>query len=172
MDTKFIKAIQDAGWQIVHVERDSAVMGCSREGCGLKSRIKAGAVVPMAAKKVPALAEIAINGFDDARMFLRQRREDLALSMENVELVAGIAVTYINKFEKDDPSKIPNIETFVDWVAALGYQVVLRPTDLPPYTMRIISETRTELGKRVKRTRYYQAQREGRRATALKLPQE
>lgn len=159
MDPKFLKRIQEAGWQIVHVEHDSAVMGCKREGCGLKSRIKSGAAIPMAASKLPALAEHAVNGFDDARVFLRQRRENLALSIKDVELVAGIAVDYAAKFEKDEPSKIPNVETFIDWAGALGYQVVLRPVELPPYTVRVIAETRTMVKSRIRMARQLRQKR-------------
>lgn len=170
MDPKFIKDVQEAGWQIVHVDEASLVMGCPNAGCGLKSRIKVGASIPQTPCATPALAEIKINGFDDARVFLRERRENLALSIRDVELVAGIAGDFAAKFEKDNPSKYPNVETFIDWVSALGYQIVLRPADLPPYTVRIIAETRDKLKSRVIMLPYHRAQRKRRaqREAALK----
>lgn len=146
----FLRAVQMGGWQIVTADSETVWAGCPRAGCGLTVKIKPGAAIPTSCRAVPDLSEVVIDGFEDARRAMRARREQLGLSIRNVEEAAGLADDYLAKFEKDDPSKIPNAQSFMEWIQALGYEVVLRPRALPPYTMRIISETRDQLRARRK----------------------
>ena len=88
-------------------------------------------------------------------MFLRDRREGLGLTIREVEESAGITVDFLAKFEKDDPSKFPNAQTFFEWAKTLGYEVVLRPAPLPPTTLRILSDTRAKLRMRLTKFRIH-----------------
>lgn len=145
---EFLQKCQKAGWNIIAADEGAVFGACPRAGCGLRVKLQEGKEVPQTEKPNPALAEVLVAKFDDARMAMRERREQLGLSIKDVEDIAGLAVDYLAKFERDNPSKIPNAETFIEWCQSLGFTVVLRPTGLPPYALRIISETRPLLGKR------------------------
>lgn len=142
---EFLREVQGGGWLIITADSETVYAGCPRQGCGLQIKLKPGATVPASCRANPDLAEVVIEGFDDARRAMRARREQLGLSIRNVEEAAGLADDYLAKFEKDDPAKIPNAQSFIEWIQSLGHELVLRPKGLPPYTMRIISETRDQL---------------------------
>lgn len=156
---KFLREIQAAGWLIKAVDEGIAYGACPRSDCGLTVKLRSGTKIPEACKPGPALAEVLIERFDDARIFLRDRRDALLLTIREVEEVAGISVDFLAKFEKDDPSKIPNTQTFIEWAQALGYEVVLRPGTLPAYALRTISNTRAVAGRRKTMLRHSRARR-------------
>lgn len=161
VDVKFLRDVQSAGWVIRAVDQGGVLAGCPRSGCALKVKLRQGARIPDTCRPGPDLAEVTVGVFDDARVFLRQRRNDLALNIKEVEEVAGITVDYLAKFEKDNPSKIPNAQTFIEWAQSLGYAVVLRPDRLPVYALRTITDTRAVAASRIKMQAHHQARREG-----------
>lgn len=163
LSPEFMRQIQQAGWVILAADEEVVIGACPRAGCGLKVRLQEGREIPQTEKSNPALAEIPVEQFDDARVAMRDVRERLGLSIKDVEEAAGLAVDYLAKFEKDDPSKIPNAQTFLEWIQALGYTVVLRPTGLPPYTLRIIAQTRQLLGVRRSSFRHFRKVRRERK---------
>lgn len=160
IDPEFLAAIQRAGWRIVAVEPTSALCSCRRDGCGLTVRLQQGEKFPVTDRKGPDVAEQVVSSFEDARVFLRQKREHLALTIADVEAGAGIASDFLAKFEKDNPSKIPNAQTFIEWASSLGYQLVLRPGDIPKNMLRMISDTRQGIKRRRFRTVHFRKLRE------------
>lgn len=171
MDGEYLRAVQAAGWMIVAVETDSVWIGCPRAGCNLKTRLKSGGHIPAVCRTDPPLPEIPVVGYlNDARPALRERRQQLGLTIRDTEDVSGIADDHLAKMEKDDPSKIPNILTFVDWAASMGYDVVLRPSVLPPVTIARIVETREALERRKAHFRHFGRVRKGRAVAALPKP--
>lgn len=163
MNTNFLKAIQRAGWSLVSVTDDAAVAKCPAHGCGLRAKLAEGTHVPQVdANLHRSRLDMPVSGFDQLRLLLRDRREELGLSIHEVEEVAGIAVDFLAKFEKDDPSKLPNFQTAVEWMQALGYEVILRPTEMTPYALRTICDTRAKLGSRQKRHEIDKRRREER----------
>ena len=159
----FLRALQSAGWLIKAVDEDKATVSCPRSGCGLNLTYRPGRKIHQSCAKEPTIAECPVRGFDDARVFLRQRREDLALSIKDVEEVAGMAVDHLAKFEKDDSVRIPNAQIFFEWVQALGYQVVLKPAELPVYALRIVAESRDKVAMR---KRHFRIRKERRARSA------
>lgn len=160
---EFMARCQKAGWVVLAADESTVIGGCPRSGCGLRVKLQEGKEVPQTEKTNPALAEVIVEQFDDARVAMRDVRERLGLSIKDVEDAAGLAVDYLAKFEKDDVVKIPNAQTFLEWIQALGYTVVLRPTGLPPYTLRIIAQTRAGLGRRKQSFRHFRKVRALRR---------
>jgi transcriptional regulator with XRE-family HTH domain len=160
LDADFLRAVQRAQWLIKAADEGSVIARCPRAGCTLTVRLSPGNPIPQTCRVGPDLLEKVVQSFEDARLFLRERREDLALSIRDVEEVAGVATDHLAKWEKDGPSKIPNTETFLEWAASLGYEVVLRPAPLPPVALRAIIETRPLIKRRVQRVNRTRARRE------------
>lgn len=162
LDQFFLRQLQRFGWIILAAEENRVLCGCPREGCEVKLCLTPKSHIPQTSGKGPDYAEIIITGFEDARPFLREHRENLGVTIRELEEAAGIAVDFLAKFEKDDPSKIPNVQTFIEWAQTLGYEVVLRPGKLPPIMLRIISETRDKLQQRRTKFRIHRARRASR----------
>ena len=142
VDAKLLAAVQDAGWLITRADEECVVGSCRRAGCGLKATFRPGRSVASTHRPGPSQHEQVVEGFEDSRKFLGARRRDLNLTIAEVEEIAGMAQDYLAKFEKENPSKIPNAITFIEWAQALGYEVVLRPSDLSRMALRVIAETR------------------------------
>lgn len=159
MDAAFLRAVQKAQWLIMGADEDHVIARCPRAGCSLTVKLRPGNVIPQTCRSGPDLAETVVGSFEDARLFLRARREDLGFSIRDIEEIAGVATDHLAKWEKDAPSKIPNTETFLEWAASLGYEVVLRPVPLPPVALRAIIETRPLLRRRAKRNQQYRQKR-------------
>lgn len=169
LTTGFVKDVQGAGWNVIASDVESVWVGCPRGGCNLRLRIKAGSSIPTVCRAKAPLPEIVVNSYlNDARPALRERRVELGLTIKDVEDVSGIAPDHLAKMEKDNPSKVPNILTFIEQAQALGYDLVLRPSDagLPPVTIGRIVETRPIQEKRKNHMKAFARIRKG-RATAL-----
>lgn len=162
LDQVFLRQIQRAGWTILAADEARVLCGCPRDGCDVRLSLRPDGYIPQTSGKGPDYADVMITNFEDARLFLRRRRESLAYTIREVEEVAGIAVDYLAKFEKDDPSKIPNAMTFIEWAQALGYDVVLRPGKLTPNALRVLAETRDKLQQRRTKFRIHRARRASR----------
>jgi transcriptional regulator with XRE-family HTH domain len=74
----------------------------------------------------------------------RQRRHQLGLSIVEVEDCAGLTADHIAKAETGRPV---NIDTAISWLGALGYEIVLRPVDLPAITLRFVAAKRGALSR-------------------------
>ena len=163
IDTQFLRAVQDQGWQILDVQPDSVTGACPRMGCKVRAKLQPGASIPKTCGSGAALPEFVIVGYDEVRRFLRRRREYLGLSQRDAEECAGMAVDHLAKMEKDDPSRIPNIQTFIEWAQTLGYEVVLRPTDMPLVTLSRLSSIAQGVRRRLQRIGVARERREERR---------
>lgn len=155
---QFLRDVQEAGWQIKGANEGAVLGGCPREGCSLKVNLKPGRPLPVACTSGKERTQVVVRTFEDARIPLRERRKELGLTIKEMEEIAGITVDYAAKFEKDNPSKIPNAETFFEWAQALGYDVVLVPSALPSKALSYIANSRDQQGVR-KRMENYHAQR-------------
>jgi transcriptional regulator with XRE-family HTH domain len=160
MDADFLRAVQRAQWLIKAADEGSVIARCPRAGCTLTVRLSPGGVIPQTCRTGPDFLETVIRSFEDIRLPLREAREDYGLTIADVEQASGMADYHLAKCEKDDPSKIPNIETVISWAGSLGYDVILRRGSLPLLTLRLIVETRPRLKRRVQRNRSSRARRE------------
>ena len=158
MDQKFLIKAQEAGWIVESVEEGSCIVKCPSAGCGMRARVKEKGDVPPRINNRVRLDFVAAS-FDAVRLFLRGRREDLRLNIAEVEEAAGLTVDHLAKFERDNAGKIPNVEMFLLWANALGFEVVLRPTDLPRRTLREIVNTRDRAVRRGRRNQIEQSRR-------------
>jgi hypothetical protein len=161
VDPKFLRDVQRSGWLLNKVERQEVTASCPNQGCGLKVALRPGGAIPQACTPHLAMADVAVGSFGDARKILRKRREDLALTIKELEEVAGAAGDHFAKAEKDDPTKIPNAQIFLEWAASLGFAVILRPVAMPPVALRMISDTRQKTEARRTMQPYHRARREG-----------
>ena len=159
MDPKFLREVQAANWIIMAADGEKLMARCPRAGCTMSVNLKPGGVIPQTCRAGADLTERVVGSFEEARLALRERRENLALTIADVEQAAGLADYHIAKSEKDDPSKIPNIETFLNWAGALGFEVVLKPAPLPLLTLRLLAETRHRVGRRVQRNEISRSRR-------------
>lgn len=167
----FIRQVQDAGWHIVAADVESVWIGCPRGGCNLRTRLKAGSAIPRTCRSEAPVGMIEVDDYlNGARPSLRKRREQLGLTIKDVEEVSGIAGDHLAKIEKDDPSKIPNILTFTDWARSLGFKMVLIPAELPQVTLNVIVETRPAQARRSIVYRQFARIRKGRGVAALPKP--
>ena len=152
VDPSFLKDVQRSGWHIEKVEPDHVIGKCPSHGCALRAKLAQGAKVPAVdpSQDRDKLDE-PIESFDQLRRIMRARREGLGLTMHEVEELAGMSVDFVAKFEKDNPSKLPNMQTTLEWIQSLGYEVVIRKATMPPLTLRTICDTRDKLASRQKR---------------------
>ncbi|MGL6209122.1 MAG: helix-turn-helix domain-containing protein [Paracoccaceae bacterium] len=159
VDPGFLRDVQNAGWLIRSVGQGEVFGMCPRAGCDVVLQFRAGSNVPATCRPVPEFKETIVNGFEDARRHLRKKRERLCVTIAETEDVAGMAVDYMAKFEKDEPSKIPNAQTFFDWCKAMGVEVVLRDGNFPATMLNMISQTRQYLKARRVMQPHHQARR-------------
>lgn len=143
--------IQRAGWIIESVDDYGTFCRCPSFGCNVRVKIKHGANVRACD---PGLNrnpwDVPIGSYEDLRKFLRERREELLLTIPEVEDIAGLTADHLKKAEKDNPSRLPELGTIVLWAQSLGYEVVLRPTQLSKMGLRLIDETSRFRGRRVR----------------------
>lgn len=160
VDPKFLAEVERAGWLVHAVDQDAVIAACPRAGCALRTKLRSGVKVPETCRPGPDLAATRVTNFDVGRVFLRQRRENLGLTIREVEEIAGAATDHFAKAEKDNPSKIPNTEIFIEWAASLGYEVWLVPGQLSPYARRMIVDTRAQLKSRRTMSPHHAARRD------------
>lgn len=152
MEPKFVREVQKAGWHVESVTSDDVVARCPSVGCGLRAKLAQSSKIPVVDPACRRSAvDLPVHDFDDIRKALRTRREELALTIREVEEIGGITVDYLAKFEKDEPSKYPNAMLLIEWAQTLGYEFVLRPADMTPYAIRTICDTRDKEASRQKR---------------------
>jgi len=138
-----LKKAQRAGWIIEGADDDGMLCRCPSAGCGLRVKIKYGGPIQSCD---PGLNRdpraVPIGSYDDVRRLLRERREDLLLTIPEVEEIAGVTKDHFAKAEKENPTRTPGVDIIAEWAAALGYEIVMRPAQLSPLSLRLIDETR------------------------------
>lgn len=154
MNPDTLKAIQKKGWAIETADVGSCTVKCPTPGCKMRARFRHGSSVPQ--RDVPGYSwDQAVGSFDEARESLKVRRQELGLTIAEVEHISGIAGDHLAKFERtnwmDKNLRMPNVETFMEWATALGFDVVLRHGELPPVTLRWIADTRPKIDARRRR---------------------
>lgn len=150
MKPETLREIQRNGWAIETADENTCTAKCPTPGCSMRARFKEGGTIP--AREVPFHSwDRAITSFDQAREALKDRRQELGLTIAEVEHISGIAGDHLAKFEKTDFTRPPNIMIFIEWAQSLGFDVVLRHGELPPVTLRWIAETRPKIDARRRR---------------------
>lgn len=135
----FIRRVQRAGWLLVTVQPESCVARCSRPGCDMQAKFVPNRPIPCVGQDDRSAG---LMGFEALRQTLRRRRHELALTIPEVEAAAGLAADHLAKSEREGSTRPPNFDLCVQWAAALGYELTLRPAALPPITTRLIADSR------------------------------
>lgn len=160
MDADFLKRLQAAGWHVESVTDEKVVARCRSPGCQL--RMKMTERSPLFQSHAPGYGlDYEVNEYEQVRELLRQRREQLGLTIADVEEICGLADGHLAKAEKDGPTRIPRFDVLATWAAGLGFSFVLRPIPLTPYANRIICESRDKLAARTQRFSVEQRRRGG-----------
>lgn len=166
MNIDWLKLVQRSGWTIESADDGTCTVKCPTRGCQMRARFKTGTAIPLRDQPCHTW-DNPVESFSDVRDVLKARRQELGLIIPEVEEISGIAGDHLAKFEKLDTVRMPNAQTFIEWAQSLGFQVILRPTDLPPMTLRYIAETRSKAEARkrrfaIERGREEKARRDGR----------
>jgi transcriptional regulator with XRE-family HTH domain len=152
MDQQHLKQVQAAGWQIEAVQPDHVIARCPSVGCALRAKLALGGPVPAVdPARARSRVEARIQSYDDLRQQLRERREALLLSIREIEEIAGLTVDHLAKLEHDGRTRLPDIQTIMDWCGAVGYEIVLRPVPMTALALRTICDTRDRVDARAKR---------------------
>lgn len=153
MDPKFLKKVEEAGWTVEQSGERQVLARCPAQGCGMKAVLTEGKPVPAVDPDMSRQGlDRPVASYDDARRILRERREDLRLRIHELEEATGTCVDYIAKAEKENPTRIPNFQLFLDWANTLGLEVVLRPTQIDnSLPLRMIADTRERVKHRSRR---------------------
>lgn len=159
---------QAAGWRIEEVETDSCRLACPREGCSVRVTWREGDPVPACSSA--AGPGLVIASHEDFRLLMRAERERLALTISEVEDAAGLSTSHLLKAEKDDPSRVVNLDTAIDWASALGGSLVVVFGPMPVRTLRIVAETREDVSRRRIINETAQARRDERRQRPVESP--
>ena len=155
----WLREVQRRGWRIVAPDEETCVVACDSPTCGLRVKLRQGGTIPPRLTRKDDSGAVVVSSFDGARMALRDRREQLLLTIAEVEDIAGLSSDHLAKAEKDNPDRIINVDLFLHWAGALGFRVVLVPDDLPPITLRTIAQTRRH---QVRRRRHVEVARDAR----------
>lgn len=159
MTPDILEDVQRKGWQIGAVQEDCVLALCKRPGCGVKLMIQPGTPVPNVEAPSAYVREFVMKSFHHMRKLLRQRREELNLTIQDVEEIAGFATAHLAKFERDGVKIAPNMTTVLTWCDVLGFEVILRPKQMPPQTLGVIAETRWLVRRRQKWAAYSRTER-------------
>ena len=160
-DKRFLREVQNAGWNIEAVTENACIGRCPTLGCSMRALMTEGKQIPQRVVPGSPSLDIVVESWDQLKVILKDRREELGLSIREVEEVTGIADDHIAKMEPKNASRQPNVDTLKHWTGGIGYEVVLRPVALPPVTLAMIEETRPKYTDRRKRFAL-ERQRDGR----------
>lgn len=158
MDPKKLREIQEYGWEIAAVKENACFVRCPSRGCGMLARIEDGAKIPHRIKP-EAIGEVRVTQYSDIRDELRARRKELRLTSAEVDDVSGLTSGHIAKAEQDNPYRHITLPVLISWANSLGYNIALLPADLPPVTLRMISDTRKIEEARTRHPRFRTAAR-------------
>ena len=138
--TDWLRAVSDSGWVVEGRDGDRLVIRCPAVGCRVQAMIAPGSVpAPCDPGARRGAWDHPVADYEELKLFLRQRRQDLGFTIEDVDQAAGWpSDRYVSKLEVG-ASKTVTMPTLVLWAGALGYELVLRPTPLPPVARRILA---------------------------------
>lgn len=152
VDTKFLKDIQKAGWSVVSATDTEVIGQCGNVNCQLRAKLTEGSFIPSTCEgRSHRVFEPQIFDLQSWIEVLRDRRQQLCLSIRDVEAVIGHATDSVAKYESQKSDKVPTVEFMFLWSQAVGLDFLARPTNLSNYAVRIISETRGQIPARTKR---------------------
>jgi transcriptional regulator with XRE-family HTH domain len=156
---EFLAAIQKAGWRISAADETCAICRCGNPGCSLQIKLVPNKPIPTAWSDTEVLSWTKITDIQELRLALRSRREDLGLIIPEIEAEAGLADHHLGKIEKDYPTKIPNVQTLLWLMRALGLSMYIAPDEFPKPVLRAIAESRARLDYRRLRVRIFRGLR-------------
>ena len=145
MTPEFLRDVQRHGYMIEAVTEDACIARCPSNGCGVRLNLREGQTVPPRSPQESRPEDRPVSSFDEGRMILRDRREELLLTIDETEGISGVASSQLAKCERDQVTRPVGVDGFIHWAGALGFEVVLRPIELPPLTVRILANTRGKL---------------------------
>lgn len=145
VDIDFLHLVQRQGWSIVSADEDGVTARCRSRGCNMGAKLAYNGAVPKVCKPDEGPQEIPVEVFEHVRVVLKARREELGLTIPELEDVIGMARDQIAKCERPNPTRIPNMQTIMEWAGALGYRFAMVPTNMPAITLRYIEQTRAQL---------------------------
>ena len=127
---KLIEAVEGAGWVVDTIEDGSCIARCPSQGCATRIVVRDPGKPPQRRKSSDVVG-VAPPNWQEARKFLRERRHKLKVTISDVEDIAGLADGHVLKAEKNQPMRVPQFDTMMNWAAALGVEVWLIPKQLP-----------------------------------------
>lgn len=148
MDAEHLKTVQRRGWILAASTADRAIARCPRPECGLLVQFREGEPVPHCKPPGPGVLDRSVASYSDFQEALRARRQDLGLTIAEVEDLSGMAAAHLAKAEKPDPSRVPTFNILAEWASSLGFEIILRQCGLPPLTLRYIADTREKAEQR------------------------
>lgn len=162
IDAEFLREVQRRGWSVESVTGDACIVRCSTVGCGVRVKLRPGGPIqPRASDFSPG---VPVESYTALVQFLRDRRDDLALSAAETEEAAGLSVDHVLKAEQVPPKRTMSLDFLLLWIQALGYRLVLEPVGLPAITLHKIATSRNMEPTRSRRVRRQRSGRERRGA--------
>ena len=134
----FLRELQRRGWLIESATANGCVARCPEAGCSVRTHITEGNSIPQRFT-VDDEGWIPLTGAAQAVEVARHRRQQLRLSIAEVEECAGLTADHIAKAET---GRQFNVDTACVWFPAIGYDLVLVRRPLPSVTLRVLAETR------------------------------
>jgi transcriptional regulator with XRE-family HTH domain len=107
--------------------------------------------------------EIVFDSYVAWHKFLQDRREQLGLSIRDMEAISGLADDHLAKIESG--VKIPNLETAIMLSQAAGIELFARYSPLRKLAKRTIIETRAQLQSRETMQKHHAERRRRKRAS-------
>ncbi len=156
VDQAFLREVQRRGWQIESATPTGCIARCPTPGCGMRAKLVENTTIP---PRVVSSFDplIPIRDWPHMREVMRDRRQELRLSIADLEHCAGLTADHIAKAETG--ARNVNLDTIIAWAGAEGYEIVLRPIELPAITLRVLAETRLRDASRGRR---FDRERDGR----------
>lgn len=159
MDPKFLKEVQDLGWVIEGASEDGATCRCAASGCQMRAKLVQGGVLPAVRTTSANPLDVPVSSSSDVVEMIWQRMDALSLIISEVEEIAGVATDHFAKVSSRSAPRPLNFQLASELLAAIGYEIVLRPTSLSPKALRYISDTRDRVKERRKHQQRARAKR-------------
>lgn len=141
-----LKAVQVAGWWITGA--DAAGVEVGWPDCANAHHFPIGSDIP---RLLQSFSSEGISSGRQACAILAARREVVGISAEDLSSLLGRPPAWIGRYEDPNAKRTPITQGFLEWAAALGFEVHLVPAPLPGTTLRWVSMTRGKLPARRRR---------------------
>lgn len=143
----WIKKAELAGWRLDSVKGGSVVLACSKLGCTGRASASLDDLgnipEPCAEQHRGNYGKTVYQDYAAIVTKLRQRRQAVGMSQEELTDATGLADGHINKLEAyHRTAQLPTLQL---WARALGYEIALSPCELPAKSRAIISGRRKPL---------------------------